>query len=272
MYPNSRAILQADQPNFVGDEVMIYVRSMLSTSPPRVLVRVSPPEGGAHEHELSLGDTFPIEGETWRFDDIEIFNPDRWHVIVQRVEPGSPPYTVPPLTGRRVWNEVELRPFGTLDEEQLTDLERDLGRKLPRFYRRWLADNNGAAPIQDVGILGGKFTLDPSHPLLGMRPDEPLLDLRHAEEHHRKPCLTDAYTVIAVPAEGLIVVSNRSFEQESIHFLPTPEAEIQLSPEYPTIVDFLSARRLIYLTDNIYSFCGYLQPVAPSDAIPNTPR
>jgi hypothetical protein len=259
--------LTATTPATIGGDVMLDVRSMMSTNPPKILLTVDPPgdERPTQEYVLSLGDTFPIDDETWRFEDVDFYDSDRWTVLLRRVKPGSPPFEPPPLVGSRVWIEVELRPFGTADETQIADLEHDLGRRLPQVYRRWLAETNGAAPAQSVQIRGSNVVLTPHHPLLGIRPDLPHADLRRGETL-RQEWLSESYIVIAEPLGGLLVVGVEPGNLDEIFHLTRHamrEASAYQKFGYGTRQEYLTRDRLVYLTTGIYSFCADLYPMPP---------
>jgi hypothetical protein len=236
-----------------GERSSVWVRRMLSTAPPVAEIGVAENGTGTGTtvHRLSLGDTFSVEGHPWRFVDIRFTNPHRFEVTVHRVQPGSPPFEPPPLAGSRVWNEVELHPFGTAGEEQLARLEDDLGRRLPREYREWIAEHNGAGFAGDVHVPDAvPFVLGRFHPLYGIFPDRPRRDLRRAEAVRRK-WLTDSYIVIAQPIGGILAVNVRPGRMDAVFLLSDDDRH-------------RADEGLTWIAPDIYSFCAYLQPMPPA--------
>ncbi len=162
-------------------------------------------EESAH-HEVTLGETFPVGEETWRFADLDMASADQWKVTVRRVDENE---VLEPPTGH-LWKRARLRPYGQLDEAQLQSVEAALGHPLPPGYRDWLRRNNGAQPEVEHHIPGVPFTLLPERPLFGVHPQYPPFDLVHAQRVHRDPWLSPAWLVIANPSGGLLVISTQS--------------------------------------------------------------
>ncbi|MBX7270185.1 SMI1/KNR4 family protein [Micromonospora sp. Llam7] len=165
-------------------------------------------------HEVTLGETFPVGEETWRFADLDMGSADEWEVTVRRVDENE---VMEPPTGN-LWKPARLRPYGQLDEAQLQSVEAALGVRLPPSYRDWLRRNNGVQPEVEHQIPGVPFTLMPERPLFGVHPDYPPFDLVQAQHVHRDPWLSSAWLVIANPSGGLLVISTRSSD-ESIYFM-----------------------------------------------------
>jgi hypothetical protein len=242
--------LRPSTPGFSdGDAVIFGVMSMLAEPPPRMLLAAHVGGTDLRPVWLSLGDTAEFGGTTWRFEDVHFASPDRWVATVRSVPPGSPPFTPPPLTGDRVWNEVELRPSGPVDEAAIVAMEERLGLELPPTYRRWLAETNGVTPVQTVHVPGYQFQLSPWQPLLGIRPDEPHYDL--SVGLHRAPdWLTRDHVVIAIATGGLLAVRATLPGSDEIVFLS------EITPD-PVPVE------LVPVAPGIHSFCAYLQPAPP---------
>ncbi|MEV6813401.1 DUF6406 domain-containing protein [Micromonospora sp. NPDC051296] len=154
-------------------------------------------------HEVTLGETFPVGEETWRFADLDMASANEWRVRVRRADEDE--VTEPP-TGH-LWERARLRPYGQLDETQLQSVEVALGHPLPPDYRDWLRRNNGALPEVEHHVPGAPFSLLPERPLFGVHPQYPLFDLVHAQRVHRDPWLSPAWLVIANPVGGLLVIS-----------------------------------------------------------------
>jgi len=251
------------QNNTVSDigPARLAVRWLDAGPPPSAGIIVAPYDGQEQEYELSLGQTFPVGSETWRFDDVSFDSADRWHVTVIRVDPDSPPWQPPPLTGKRVWLPIHLRPYGRLDEGQMQALEATLGRGLPVTYRQWLAENNGAQPVGDHCVPGLPFTLFEQRPLLGVHPQYPPFDLVHAEQQHRRRWLSDEYVVIAEPSGGLLAVKRNHPGYDSINFLPEAAMLGSGGPDTAAAME----SRLMPIADDFYRFLGRLQPMTTPD-------
>ncbi|MFF5219043.1 DUF6406 domain-containing protein [Micromonospora sp. NPDC000442] len=170
-------------------------------------------EDSSH-HEVTLGETFPVGEETWRFADLDMASADEWKVTVRRVDEDE---VLDPPTGR-LWMRARLRPYGQLDEGQLQSLEAALGVRLPPSYRDWLRRNNGAQPEVEHHIPGVPFSLLPERPLFGVHPEYPPFDLVHAQRVHRDPWLSPNWLVIANPSGGLLVISTQSSDG-SVYFV-----------------------------------------------------
>ncbi|GIJ35702.1 DUF6406 domain-containing protein [Verrucosispora sp. WMMD703] len=203
-------------------------------------------------HEVTLGETFPVGEETWRFADLDMASADDWEVTVRRVDENE---VMEPPTGR-LWKRARLRPYGQLDEAQLQSLEAALGAQLPRGYRHWLARNNGAQPEVPHHIPGMPVALLPSGPLFGVHPEYPPFDLVHAQRRHRDPWLSPAWLVIANTAAGLLVVS-AELGNESVYFVN----ELDLvGPPDPTAAA-ARERKLRAVAWSMYEFIGRLTPM-----------
>ncbi|TCB90713.1 SMI1/KNR4 family protein [Micromonospora zingiberis] len=173
----------------------------------RAEIVVMPRRGGdTSRYEVTLGETFPVGEETWRFADLDMTSADEWQVKVRRVDEDE---VMEPPTGH-LWKRARLRPYGQLDEAQLQSVEAALGHPLPPDYRDWLRRNNGALPEVEHHIPGAPFSLLPERPLFGMHPQYPPFDLVHAQRVHRDPWLSPAWLVIANPFGGLLVVSTQA--------------------------------------------------------------
>ncbi|WP_307869080.1 DUF6406 domain-containing protein [Micromonospora sp. C95] len=165
-------------------------------------------------HEVTLGETFPVGEETWRFADLDMSSAHDWEVTVRRVDEDE---VMEPPTGR-LWKRARLRPYGQLDEPQLQSLEAALGAQLPRGYRIWLGRNNGALPEVPHHIPGMPISLLPPGPLFGVHPEYPPFDLVHAQRRYRDLWFSRAWLVIAKAASGLLVVS-AELGNESVYFV-----------------------------------------------------
>ncbi|MEV6302253.1 SMI1/KNR4 family protein [Actinoplanes sp. NPDC051861] len=263
--PREVVIESAIQFADVAAGVYFDVRGM-DDEVPRVLLGVTVGDERVEEWR-SLGDTVPVGDEIWRLEDIEFGNTsDDWLVTLRPVGPDTPAYKMPPLTpNHRVWSPALLQPFGTLDEGTLVALEERIGTRLPREYRQWLAENNGASPAQDVWIKGWNFCLNDLHALLGVRPDAPYLDLGFGESR-RKPFLTDDYLVIAVPLGGVLAVKIRGAAPDQIVFLSDPAIQASFGyaqQGYASQADFVVPGALVVVAPSINVFCANLQPMPP---------
>jgi hypothetical protein len=78
---------------------------------------------------------------------------------------------------------IEIISHGNVPEEQLHELERHLGARLPDDYRRWLAATNGGEPAGRAVIDGLNFTWQQR--AYGFRPDTPLRDVLHNSTYFR---------------------------------------------------------------------------------------
>lgn len=203
------------------------------------------------DHHVLLGQTFPVGDETWRFADVDFKTLDRFNVLIRRVdadEPQNPP------TGK-IWPQIRLDPYGSLDWPQIQALEAELGQPLPRNYQSWLMQTNGAQPAEPYRVGDMPFQLTPERPLLGVHPQFPPFDLVTAQRQYRDKFLTREFLVIAVPggAGGLLVVKTGAPGIDSIWILPPQAMTGRLEPAE-------RERQLVYLGDNIGYFLGRLEP------------
>nr|WP_269440832.1 DUF6406 domain-containing protein [Micromonospora tarapacensis] len=203
-------------------------------------------------HEVTLGETFPVDGETWRFADLDMSSADDWEVTVRRVDEDE---VMEPPTGR-LWKRARLLPYGELDENQLQSLEAALGAPLPRGYRIWLGRNNGAKPEVAHHIPGVPFALLPSGPLFGVHPEYPPFDLVHAQRQHRDLWLSPAWLVIAEPAGGLLVVS-AELGNESVYFVH----DFDLVGPHGLAGSAARERKLKAVAWSMFEFIGRLTPM-----------
>ena len=221
--------------------------------PVRAEIIVMPSQGDDSAHEVTLGETFPVGEETWRFADLDMSSLDEWEVTVRRVDENEAP---PPPTGRR-WEGARLRPYGQLDEDQLQSVEAALGVRLPPDYRDWLRRNNGASPEVEHHIPGVAFTLMPERPLFGVHPQHPAFDLVHAQRVHRDPWLSRDWLVVARPSGGLLLVASADPGSDTICFLPEQD---MLGPSGPP-ASAARERRLRPVARSMHELVGRLTPV-----------
>jgi len=222
--------------------------------------------GEVRRYRVGLGATFPIGAETWYFASAHFDSADRWRMTVRRLEPGVPPPVVDEATAATGWIPAEWRPYGRLDEEQLRSLEAALGRPVPPDHRRWLSENNGAQPVGPQHVAGVPFMLVPERPLLGVHPQYPPFDLVAADRRYREGKLSSAYLVIAVPAEGLLVVGTETANLDTISFLP--EAALA-GPGTPEAIAWRE-QRLTPVSRSIGYLLGQLTPLDLSRLPPAT--
>lgn len=242
-------LLRPSTPGFSDDDTVAFGVLRMHSDPPRMLLAAHVDGADRKPVWLSLGDTAEFGGTTWRFEDVHFANPDSWVATVRSVPPGAPPFTPPPLAGDRVWNRVELRPSGPVDEAAIAALEQRLGQELPPTYRRWLAENNGATMPGPVHVPGFRFRLSEARPLLGIHPDEPHRDLGLGPL--RAPAgFTPAHVVIAVATGGLLAVRAE---------VPGPDEVVFLNELGATF----GAPPVETVAPDIYAFCAYLQPAPP---------
>lgn len=213
--------------------------------------------GEDNAYEVSLGETFPVGDETWYFADVDFESADRWHVTARRVREGEP--RVPPKG--RIWQAIQLEPFGRLDEAQLRALEATLHRKLPPNYRDWLGQTNGAKPAANYTVAQLPFRLTPHCPLLGVHPEYQPWDLVAAQRPGRLP---PDYLIIARPSGGTLVVKCASPDEDSIWILPQ---EADIGPDGPADAA-VREKRLVYLAQDIGYFLGRLEPWVPRADLP----
>ncbi|TCB90684.1 SMI1/KNR4 family protein [Micromonospora zingiberis] len=212
-------------------------------------------EESAH-HEVTLGDTFPVGAETWRFADLDMASADEWEVTVRRVDDHE---VLDPPSGH-LWQPARLRPYGQLDEAQLQQAEAALGVRLPPGYRDWLRRNNGAQPEVEHHISGVPFALLPARPLFGVHPQYPPFDLVHAQRVHRDPWLPPDWLVIAKPSGGLLAISARP-GVEIIYFVP--ESDLVGPPGPPA--EAARAGKLRAVAWSMHEFIGRLTPLEVGD-------
>ncbi|WP_433530397.1 DUF6406 domain-containing protein [Micromonospora sp. CA-263727] len=221
--------------------------------PVRAEIVVMPYRDEASPHyEVTLGETFPVGEETWRFADVDMSSGDEWEVTVRRVDENE---VLEPPTGR-LWKPARLRPYGQLDEAQLRSLETTLGVRLPASYRDWQSRNNGAQPEGEHHIPGAPFTLLPERPLFGVHPQDPSLDLVQAQRVHRDRWLSPDWLVIANPSGGLLAVSADS-GNESVYFVH--ELDLVGPPGPPASA--ARERKLRAVAWSMHEFVGRLTPV-----------
>ncbi|MEV6813402.1 DUF6406 domain-containing protein [Micromonospora sp. NPDC051296] len=203
-------------------------------------------------YEVTLGETFAVGEETWRFADLDMSSTDEWEVTVRRVDENE---VMEPPTGR-LWKAARLRPYGQLDETQLQSVEAALGARLPLHYRDWLSRNNGAQPEVEHHIPGVPFTLLPERPLFGVHPQYPPFDLVHAQRVHRDPWLSPAWLIIANPSGGLLVVSAQ-LGDENVYFVH--ELDLVGPPGPPASA--ARERKLRAVAWSMYELIGRLTPM-----------
>jgi SMI1/KNR4 family protein SUKH-1 len=157
-----------------------------------------------------------------------------------------------------VWTPLDARPFGRLDEGQLSELEARLERALPPAYRRWLAETNGLQPIGDHGVRGLHFTLFEQRPLLGVHPDFPPFDLAEVDRRDRRMWLSRDYVVIGVPSGGLLAVRASAPNVDQIVFLPESAA----TGPATDAAHAARERHLVVVAPDLDEFLDLLQPVS----------
>lgn len=231
--------------------------------PVRAEIVVMPHWGEECPHyEVTLGETFPVGEETWRFADVDMDNADEWRVIVRRVDENE---VMTPPSGH-VWKSARLRPYGELNEAQLLAVEAELGTRLPPDYRGWLGENNGAQPEVEHHVPGLPFALIPQRPLLGVHPQHPSFDLVRAQRLHRDPWLSPDLLVIANLSGGLLVLSlrERDMASEGVYFLPDTGLGGPIGPAGAAGRE----RRLVPVARTIGHFLGKLTPIDVSGLPP----
>ncbi|WBB55546.1 DUF6406 domain-containing protein [Verrucosispora sp. WMMD573] len=230
-------------------------------SPVRAEIIVMPvTSGDDFAHEVTLGGTFPVAEETWRFADLDMVSADEWKVTVRRVDEHEVP---DPPTGR-LWKPARLLPYGQVEESQLQALEAALGVRLPTSYRGWLGRTNGAQPETEHHIPGLPFTLLPERPLFGVHPECPPIDLVHGQRVHRDPWLSPDWLVIANPSGGLLVISAGRPGDEAVYFVH----ELDLvGPAGPTASGGRE-RSLTAVAGSIWELIGRLTPTEYADLPP----
>lgn len=231
--------------------------------PVRAEINVMPWRGGeGDDYEVTLGETFPVGDETWRFVDVDMKSADQWRVTVRRVDENE---VMTPPSGQ-VWKSARLRPYGQLDEAQLEALEATLALRLPPSYREWLRQNNGAQPEVEHHVPGLPFTMLPERPLLGVHPQYPPFDLVHAQRVHRDPWLSPDWLVIANLSGGLLVISlrPRDMAEEGVYFLPDAGLGGPTGPEGAAGRE----QHLVPIARDFGYFLGRLTPIDLSDLPP----
>jgi hypothetical protein len=152
---------------------------------------------------------------------------------------------------------ADIRPYGTLDEAQVADLEARLGRRLSPGYRAWLAATNGAYVMGEHHVPGLPFVLFEERPLLGIHPQYPPFDLFAAETLHRRPWLSADYLVVAVPSGGLLAVRFSGPATDGVVFLP----EEAMTGQPGAAADAARERHLVLVASNVADFGSQLRRV-----------
>ncbi|RIV34368.1 SMI1/KNR4 family protein [Micromonospora radicis] len=226
----------------------------------RAEIVVMPEWGGdTSRYEVTLGETFPVGEETWRFADLDMTSANDWHVRVRRVDEDE---VMEPPSGH-LWKRARLRPYGQLDETQLRSVEAALGHPLPPDYRDWLRRTNGAQPEVEHHIPGAPFSLLPERPLFGMHPTYPPFDLVHAQRVHRDPWFSPEWLVIANPFGGLLVVSASALSG-NVYFLH----ELDLVGPPGPAASAARERKLRAVAWSMGEFLGRLTPKELDDQPP----
>ena len=149
----------------------------------------------------------------------------------------------------------DVRPYGTLAEPQVTDLETRLGRRLSPGYRAWLAATNGAYLMGEHGVPGLPFVLFEERPLLGVHPQYQPFDLFAAEIMHRRPWLPAGSLVVAVPSGGRWAVRLTGPTSDAGGFLP----EEAMTGQPGAAADAARERHLMRVAPNIAEFGAQLR-------------
>ncbi|MEV4715271.1 DUF6406 domain-containing protein [Micromonospora sp. NPDC049374] len=230
-------------------------------APVRAEIIVMPfQRGGDSAHEVTLGETFPVGEETWRFADLDMSSADDWEVTVRRVDEDE---VMDPPAGR-LCKPARLLPYGPLEEAQLQSLEAALGARLSASYRDWLGRTNGAQPETEHHISGIPFTLLPERPLFGVHPEHPPFDLVHAQRVYRDPWLSPDWLVIANPSGGLLVVSASRTGDEAVYFVH----ELDLVGPPGPAVSVSRQRSLVAVAGSMWELIGRLTPTEGADLPP----
>jgi hypothetical protein len=263
-------VMAQDGPGYADDGWVVGIFSR-ETSPPRLLLGISQHEDEMHEVWVGLGDTFPIGGQTWRFEDIRFLgDPDHFLTTLRHVPPGAPPFTPPPPVGDRVWTPVPFHHPGPVDEARIAQLETEFGQKLPPLYRSWLAEHNGGIPAELAGIPGFFVLLDDNQPLLGLHPEAPHHDLRTGRFLGGE-FFTDEYMVIAVAFNGLLAVKLTGPGADTIVGLDDQTRGYRNAYTlrgYAGPAEYICQELIRPLAPNIYSFEAYVQPAPPLPDLP----
>lgn len=130
---------------------------------------------------------------------------------------------------------VNVTARGTLTEEQLNDIEQQLGVELPHPYRRWLSETNGGAPERSAALpYDGTPATDFlwEHAMFGLRPEDPLNDLVR-NNRTSDDLLTDAYLPVSPLSGGLLVLKIKGDDTGSVWFWDDddPRASDEDNPE-----------------------------------------
>jgi hypothetical protein len=116
--------------------------------------------------------------------------------------------------------------------------------------------------MQLCQVPGYFVHLGPLQPTLGIRPDQPYLDLRYGRDVGRG-FFTDDFVVIACAGNGLIAVKVNHPEQNLIVGLDDQIAAhstaYQLAGD-ETEEDYVCAELITRLAPDVYAFEAYLQP------------
>jgi hypothetical protein len=228
--------------------------------PTRALLAVIPQSSPPSDDiVINLGDTFQVGEETWRFADVDFESRNRFRVCLRRVdadEPQDPP-------SGKIWPQIRLDPYGTLDDSQIAALTAQLGQRLPAGYEDWLRRNNGARPADVYRVGDFPFFLAPEAPLLGVHPEYPPFDLVTAQRRYRDKFLSRSYLVIAVPsgAGGLVAVKTDGMDVDSIWYLPSTAMTGWQEPAD-------RERQMVGLGLTIDMFLGRLEPYVLPDDLP----
>jgi hypothetical protein len=151
----------------------------------------------------------------------------------------------------------DVRPYGTLAETQIADLETRLGRRLSPGYRAWLAATNGAYLNGEHGMPGLPFVLFEERPLLGVHPRYQPFDLAAAETLHRRPWLSADYLVVAAPSGGLLAVRVTGSAADAVVFLPEPA----MTGQPGAAADAARERHLVPVARHIAEFGAMLRRI-----------
>lgn len=258
--------MTAELPGIADDGWVVGIYSQRG-SVPALLLGISHGDGPTHQEWVGLGGTFRLGAQLWRFADIRFLGaPDRFRATLRHVPPGAPPFTPPPLTGDRVWHEVELRHPGPVDEAEIAGLEAEFGRRLPPLYRRWLAACNGATPTQLVATRGSVVLLDQHQGLLGIHPEAPHTDLRLGRRHGAG-LFTEDFVVISVAVNGLLAVRLGRSGGDLIVELDHQARALRTdyaAHGFATPADYVCTRLIRPVAADIYSFEDALQPLPPA--------
>jgi hypothetical protein len=227
--------------------------------PTRVHLAIALPTGEEISLNVTLGETFALGAETWRFADIDFKSANHYTVCLRRVDADEPQ----DLPTGKIWPTVRLDPYGSLDHPQMAALEAQLGQKLPGDYRRWLMMTNGAQPAEVYRFENLPFALTPERPLLGVHPEFPPFDLVTAQQRYRDKFLSRDFLVIAVPggAGGLLAIRTDWPMPGTVWYLPA-------SAMGGWIEAADREQHLVGIARSIGDFIGRLEPYPLSDRPP----